>query len=549
MSSLLSADDLNDFIRPSVACIKPTTNTNTNSNSSHMELEYEIDPQGEVTQIRPNTNSSDLANGAATAPKKLEKAQISLADCLACSGCITSSEEVLVAQHSHKEFLKFLQEHQGEDITYVLSVSQQARASLAHAYSTSIEVMDMVLGKVFTKYGVKYAVSVNAGREVARSGIWKEVEKRRSGSGLGNEEIMMNLSGDGGNETKGAGTGPLLTGICPGWVLFVEKTHPETLPYLSIVASPQFLTCQAVKKLLPGTVYNLSLMPCFDKKLEASRDADVVDCVITPKEFVVMTEEDGIDVSALVAEQEQEEMDKEDYVSWTRSVVPPGWPDYDGLCGWGGDSTVIDGDGREGGESGGYALSYAIECLRRLGEGHTIRRVSGRNSDVYEIQVVKNTGQVIRRAGIVNGFKNIQNLVRKLKDEKDGKKVVKKRGLRVRRSGDNSNGEGNGGPVSALMAEPSTCDVVEVMACPGGCVNGGGQIASVSAPATSVSTDSEWIESVRRSYWSAPALTSSMDIDKVSWAAPLGVVAGRERAAVPPPPVQPGEELFIGATW
>ena len=41
----------------------------------------------------------------------LESASISLVDCLACSGCITSAESVLVAQQSHAELYKLLSEN------------------------------------------------------------------------------------------------------------------------------------------------------------------------------------------------------------------------------------------------------------------------------------------------------------------------------------------------------------------------------------------------------------------------------------------------------
>lgn len=45
-----------------------------------------------------------------TAPKKLAKAEITLNDCLACSGCITSAESVLVSMQSHEELYRVLEE-------------------------------------------------------------------------------------------------------------------------------------------------------------------------------------------------------------------------------------------------------------------------------------------------------------------------------------------------------------------------------------------------------------------------------------------------------
>lgn len=43
--------------------------------------------------------------------QKLEKVEITLADCLACSGCITSAESVLVTQQSQEELLRVFEEN------------------------------------------------------------------------------------------------------------------------------------------------------------------------------------------------------------------------------------------------------------------------------------------------------------------------------------------------------------------------------------------------------------------------------------------------------
>lgn len=73
---------------------------------------------------------------------KLEKVEITLADCLACSGCITSAEGVLITQQSQEELLKVLNENNDhkqtgtlEQIkTVVFSVCQQSCLSLAKKY-------------------------------------------------------------------------------------------------------------------------------------------------------------------------------------------------------------------------------------------------------------------------------------------------------------------------------------------------------------------------------------------------------------------------------
>lgn len=52
--------------------------------------------------------------------QKLEKAKITLNDCLACSGCITSAESVLITQQSHEELFKVLQNNKVKLSEYAL---------------------------------------------------------------------------------------------------------------------------------------------------------------------------------------------------------------------------------------------------------------------------------------------------------------------------------------------------------------------------------------------------------------------------------------------
>ena len=88
-------------------------------------------------------------------------------------------------------------------------------------------------------------------------------------------------------------------------VLRGEDARPETLRHISAVKSPQAIMGTIVKRrvaaalgLTPSAVYHATAMPCFDKKLEASRDdfrdADGVpdvDCVLTTGEVAEMLAE------------------------------------------------------------------------------------------------------------------------------------------------------------------------------------------------------------------------------------------------------------------
>ena len=108
---------------------------------------------------------------------------------------------------------------------------------------------------------------------------------------------------------------PLLTSACPGWICYAEKTHGSwILPHISRVKSAQQLCGSYVKTRLasrvgraPGKVAHVTLMPCFDKKLEASR-ADFasedglvkdVDLVITTVEEEYMRREKGVDLATM----------------------------------------------------------------------------------------------------------------------------------------------------------------------------------------------------------------------------------------------------------
>jgi len=70
---------------------------------------------------------------------------------------------------------------------------------------------------------------------------------------------------------------PILTSECPGWVCYAEKTvGDEAIPFMSKVKSPQQLCGKMVKThyILNGGLQNVKMvtvMPCYDKKLEAVR--------------------------------------------------------------------------------------------------------------------------------------------------------------------------------------------------------------------------------------------------------------------------------------
>lgn len=91
---------------------------------------------------------------------------------------------------------------------------------------------------------------------------------------------------------------PMLASSCPGWVCYAEKTHGSyILPYISTTKSPQQIMGSLIKNFVEKNynkpIYHVTVMPCFDKKLEAAREdffnketeSRDVDCVITSSKY------------------------------------------------------------------------------------------------------------------------------------------------------------------------------------------------------------------------------------------------------------------------
>ncbi len=105
---------------------------------------------------------------------------------------------------------------------------------------------------------------------------------------------------------------PMTTSCSPGWVKFIEHTFPEYLPNVSTCKSPQQMfgalakTYYAqVRKLDPKNVVSVSIMPCTAKKYEANRPEmrssgfKDVDYVLTTRELARMIKQAGVDFNKL----------------------------------------------------------------------------------------------------------------------------------------------------------------------------------------------------------------------------------------------------------
>ena len=92
-----------------------------------------------------------------------DSVKVSLQDCLACSGCVTSAETVLLEHQSTGELLSALQSGK----TVILSVSPQSRASLAVFYGLSPSETAGKLTYFLKSLGARFILDTSASRDIA----------------------------------------------------------------------------------------------------------------------------------------------------------------------------------------------------------------------------------------------------------------------------------------------------------------------------------------------------------------------------------------------
>ncbi|XP_048870805.1 cytosolic Fe-S cluster assembly factor narfl isoform X2 [Brienomyrus brachyistius] len=399
-SSVLQLTDLDDYITPSQECVKPVKVQKVQGKSV---AKIQIEDDGSYFQVNQEGRL-----------QRLEKAKITLNDCLACSGCITSAESVLITQQSHDELYRVLRQNESssERMVVVVSVSPQSRASLAARFGLSSCDTGRRLTAFFKKLGVHHVFDTGFSRAFSLLESQREFVERFHRK----EQDPKAL--------------PMLASACPGWICYAEKTHGDfILPYISTTRSPQQVMGSLVKTffaekqgLSPQQIYHVTVMPCYDKKLEASRpdfyitksEIREVDCVITSGEVLKMLEQEGVSLH---------DVDPAPLDTLFSNVL--------------GDELMS----HAGSGSGGYLHHVYTYAARQL-FGVDVKEITYKtlkNKDFQEVTLEKD-GVVLLRFAATYGFRNIQNLVQKLKRGK------------------------------------SPYHFVEVMACPSGCLNGGGQI-------------------------------------------------------------------------
>lgn len=225
------------------------------------------------------------------------------------------------------------------------------------------------------------------------------------------------------DRVQNGGTLPMITSCSPGWVKFCEYYYPELLPHLSSCKSPQQMTGAIIKTyyaekegLNPEDIVVVSVMPCTAKKYELARDDQSAAGVP--------------DVDISITTRELAKMIDKEQIQFTS--LPEG--EFDPALG------ITTGAGVIFGATGGVmeaALRTAADTLT----GESLEKIEYedvRGTKSFKEAVYNVAGMDVKVA-VVSGLNHAAKLLDKIK------------------------------------AGEADYHFIEIMCCPGGCVNGGGQ--------------------------------------------------------------------------
>ena len=209
---------------------------------------------------------------------------------------------------------------------------------------------------------------------------------------------------------------PLFTSCCPGWVRFLKLEYPEMLAHLSTAKSPQQMMGAVIKS--------------YFAEKEKLDPANIVSVSVMPCTAKKREAEEGGDVDIVLTTREVERLLK--LAGVDAATLPE--KDFDSPLGTGSGAGVIFG-------ATGGVMEAALRTAYFVLEGKNpdpdafkaVRGIQGRK------EITATLGGMPVKACVVSGLKNARTLVEEVKNGK------------------------------------AQYDFIEVMACPGGCVGGGGQ--------------------------------------------------------------------------
>ena len=224
---------------------------------------------------------------------------------------------------------------------------------------------------------------------------------------------------------------PLITSCCPAWVEYMEKYACDMIPNFSTAKSPQQMQGAITKtyyaqtaKLDPAKIFSVSIMPCTAKKQEIKRSDDMFssgyqdnDLVLTTRELARLFKQFGIDFKNIEPQ---------------KADSPIG--QYTGA----GTIFGVTGGVMEAALRTAYSLVTGDELPNDAVDFTAVRGMDGIKTATVDVK-----GTPVRVA-VAHGLKNVQTLLQEVREARENGKEV-------------------------------PYHFIEVMACKGGCIAGGGQ--------------------------------------------------------------------------
>ncbi len=334
-------------------------------------------------------------------------------DCIYCGQCTVHCPVSAVREKNH---LKRVEEVLADqDKILIAQMAPSVRASIGEEFG--LPVGSDVTGQMYTalrQLGFDYIFDVNFGADITTM--------------IEAQELVERIKDD--------GVLPMFTSCCPAWVKFVEFYYPDLIPHLTTSRSPQIHSGGAYKTwwasqqgINPEKIVVVSIMPCTSKKYEAdlnkfdlsisnssgeSITVKPVDMVLTTRETAALLKKQQIDLKQLEPSQ------------------------ADSLGEHSGAAAIY-------GASGGV-MESALRTAAKMLTGQDLARL-----EFDSVRGMNGLKKALVRLDLPDG-QEIKLKVAVVSTPKNARIVI-----------------------NELKKDPRAYDYIEFMACPGGCIGGGGQ--------------------------------------------------------------------------
>lgn len=438
------------------------------------------DSKPKIAVMRP-ARTDDINIGSKF--KSKEKATVNVADCLACSGCITSAEIKLLQDQNATKFMNQIREKK----MTVISISNQSCSYFAKHLNCDLKTVQNKLSGLFKHIGAKFVMNSTISEYISLLETKYEFISRY--------KKKSNL--------------PMIISHCPGWICYSEKSLDNSvIPLLSKVRSAQqlqgilikTLTLEIYNQLLflykfklinsyrtirniksnftqdddfvdQKDIFHVAIVPCHDKKLESARNSlsiksfdgnstfPEVDIVLATSEVAEIINLAGFNSLLDVPEapldnlwlNQSFQMIKKHNISLLITKSDTNDQILNRFC-W-----LI--PSYYNSNSGGFCEYIIRSTIKELGGDDIDKRTQlpfkRLINDIFEAKYNKNNIEL--NYCLAYGFKAIQSISRKLNLQRNANQHIQS---------------------TQCTSNNLNYHLIEAMACPSGCISGGGQVLS-----------------------------------------------------------------------